>query len=308
MQNLELSIVSPVYQADSCILQLVEELIASLKSITDDYEIILVNDASPDDSWEKIKSICKMNKKVKGLNLSRNFGQHKAIVAGLEHAKGRWIVVMDCDLQDRPDQLKKLWNKAIEGNHVVLASRDDRKDSYLKKLGSRLFYSVLSFMIGSKVDNRIANYGIYHRNVIHAILTMNDDHKYFPTMVQWVGFKRTIVSVAHSHRQGGKSSYSFLKLFELAYNNIIAFSNKPLKMIISFGFVIATFSVFLGVFYLCLYVQGRIEVLGYASLIVSIWFSLGINMMMIGVFGEYLGRVFDSVKKRPIYIVSDILN
>jgi glycosyltransferase involved in cell wall biosynthesis len=160
-----LSIVSPVYGAPSLIGELCLRLHSSLKKITEDYEIILVFDCSPDNGWEEICIECERDKRVKGIRLSRNFGQHYAITAGLEQATGEWVVVMDCDLQDRPEEINKLYKKAQEGYDIVFAQRADRKDSFLKRLSSKAFYAVFSYMTDTHQDARIANFGIYHWKV-----------------------------------------------------------------------------------------------------------------------------------------------
>ena len=161
-----ISIVSPVYRGEKMVHELVERIGNSVSSITNAYEIILVNDASPDNSWNEILKECSNDSRVKGLNLSRNFGQHYAITAGLSYAKGEWVVVMDCDLQDRPEEIPNLYNKALEGWDIVRAKRTERKDKYLKKLSSTIFHNIFDRMSGCKTDKAIANFGIYKRAVV----------------------------------------------------------------------------------------------------------------------------------------------
>ena len=189
-QNIKISIVSPVYRAEKMVHMLVERIVKSVSTITEDYEIILVNDASPDASWQMIEQKCAIDKRVKGVNLSRNFGQHYAITAGLNYAKGEWVVVMDCDLQDRPEEIPALYNKAQEGYDSVFAQRVQREDTWLKRLSSKAFYAVFGYLTDTKQDPSVANYGIYSHGVIQSILQMGDHFRYFPTMVQWVGFKK----------------------------------------------------------------------------------------------------------------------
>jgi len=303
-----ISIVSPVYKAEKIILELVKQIKEHVSGITDEYEIILVNDASPDNSWLAIIAECIKDKRVKGINLSRNFGQHYAITAGLSYAKGEWVVVMDCDLQDRPDEIPNLYAKAQEGFDSVFASRVDRKDGFLKNSFSKLFYSLFSYLTDTKQNSNVANFGIYNRKVIDAILTMRDQIRFFPTMVQWVGFRKYYLPVRHSERYEGKTSYNFKSLFHLALNNIIAFSDKPLRLTVKAGFYLASVSFLVGLIYIILHFVGVIKVAGFTSLFISIWFLAGIIISILGILGLYVGKMFEKVKERPSFIVQEKLN
>ena len=303
-----ISIVSPVYKAEKLVELLVSRVTEAVSLITSEYEIILVEDGSPDKSWEAIQEVCKKHSHVRGVKLSRNFGQHYAITAGLQEANGEWIVVMDCDLQDRPEEIPRLYQKAIEGFDLVFARRKFRKDGPLKKLSSKLFYSAFSYLTETKQDAAVANFGIYHRKVIKAILSLGDVIRYFPTMSQWVGFEKGYLDVTHAEREEGKSSYSWKKLFKLAFNTVIAFSDKPLRLTISLGILISLISFVIGGFYLVKYFLGEVEVLGYTSLIVSIWFLSGVIIIVLGIIGVYLGKNFEQSKNRPPFIVDYKLN
>ncbi len=303
-----ISAVSPVYHGEKTVRPLVERLMTVLSQMNEEVEIILVEDGSPDDSWSAIESVCRDYLQVKGVRLSRNFGQHYAITAGLEHATGDWVVVMDCDLQDQPEEIPCLYKKAQEGYDIVFAQRKLRQDRLFKRWSSKVFYSVFGYLTGTRQDPSIANFGIYNRRVVKAILSMNDAIRFFPTMVQWVGFKSTKIEVEHSSREEGKSTYSWSKLFKLAWNNIIAFSDKPLKILMTIGVVLSIFSFLLGLAYLYRYLSGQITVLGYTSLILAITFFSGLIMSMLGLIGIYVGKTFNQVKERPTFIVSDTLN
>jgi polyisoprenyl-phosphate glycosyltransferase len=303
-----LSIVSPVYQSAAIVPQLVAQVVQSVAPISNDYEIILVDDGSMDESWDAISAESTKNIKIKGIKLSRNFGQHYAITAGLSAAKGEWIVVMDCDLQDMPSEIIRLHQKAKEGFDLVFAQRMQRQDGFLKVIFSKLFYILFSYLTGTKQDATIANFGIYNRKVIDAILSMQDYIRYFPTMAQWVGYKKAYLPVTHNERSIGKSAYNFRTLIRLAINNIISFSDKPLRLTIKIGFLIASTSFALGVYNLAKYLMGNITVTGYASLILSIWFLSGIIIAVLGIIGLYVGKVFEKVKERPLYIIEKQLN
>lgn len=306
--KIHLSIVSPVYRAENIVGELVRQIKEAVITITDNYEIILVNDCSPDNSWMKIQQECEKDVRVKGLNLSRNFGQHYAITAGLFYSQGEWVVVMDCDLQDRPDEIQNLYRKAMEGYDSVFAQRVVRTDSFFKKIFSKIFYNLFSYLTDTKQDPTVANYGIYSRCVIDAILSMRDQIRFFPTMVQWVGFRKYYLPVEHSVRYEGKTSYNFKGLMRLALNTIIAFSDKPLRLTAKAGFSIAFISFLIGIVYCFLYLIGHIKVLGFTTLILSTWFLSGVLMLILGVLGLYVGKVFEKVKERPTFIVSQSCN
>lgn len=302
-----ISIVSPVYRAEKILDKLVEQINAAMDSLGKTYEIVLVDDRSPDSGWAVMKRLSQQFPQVKSIRLSRNFGQHPAIMAGLSQARGEWIVVMDCDLQDQPKEIVKLYNKAQEGFETVMARRASRKDSFLKKLSSKIFSKIYSYFTETKYDNEIANFGIYHKKVIRAALAIGDQIKFFPLFVNLAGFNSTCVTVEHAERFSGTTSYSFSKLLSLAFNTIISFSNKPLKLFVKFGLTISALSFLVGLYYIYMSLTDKIEVLGYSSIIVSIWFLSGVIITTIGVCGIYIGKIFDQVKGRPVFIIDEIV-
>ncbi|MBQ7484504.1 MAG: glycosyltransferase family 2 protein [Bacteroidaceae bacterium] len=305
---MELSIVSPIYRGEKMLDELVRRIIDSVKDITDDYEIVLVNDCSPDNSWGKIVQLCNENKKVKGVNLSRNFGQHYAITAGLSKTSGNWVVVMDCDLQDRPEEIPNLYAKTREGFDSVFAQRVERQDTFMKRLSSAAFYFVFSFLTDSKQDKSVANFGIYNRKVVNAILSMGDSIRYFPIMAQWVGFRKGYLPVQHAERQVGSSSYSFFKLMRLASDNMIGFSDKPLRLMLTFGFYVVIGSLLVALYYFVKWCLGLIVVDGFTTMVISLWLIAGILTMMLGITGLYIGKIFDRVKGRPVFIIGETVN
>ena len=302
-----ISFVSPVYQAEKILNKLVEEIQKVMLEINEPYEIILVDDRSSDHSWQVMQKLSVTFSEVTSVRLSRNFGQHPAIMAGLSQAKGKWVVVLDCDLQDQPKEVLKLYNKAKEGFDIVLAKRKYRKDGFLKKMTSAVFSKVYSFFTDTKYDNEIANFGIYNKKVIQSVLEISDTIKFFPLFVKLVGFNFTSVVVEHAEREEGNSTYTFSKLASLAFNTIISFSNKPLKLFVKFGLTISGISFLLGIYDLYLAMTSQIKVLGYSSIIVSIWFLSGVIITTIGVTGIYVGKIFDQTKNRPIFIIDEII-
>lgn len=300
-----ISVVSPVFGCKTCLFELYFHLKKTLENITTAFEIILVNDASPDDAWETIVELSKNDPRVKGINFSRNFGQHYAIAAGLEHCSGEWIIVMDCDLQDNPEEILKLYNEAVKGNDIVYAQRVIRKDKWFKRALSKLFYFILGYLTNTNQDPTIANYGIYNIKVIKAICSMRDYHRYFPTMVRWVGFKSVKVNITHNERNKGDSSYSIKKRIRLALDIILSFSDKPLRLTVKFGFMISFIAGIFAIYNLVLYFNNKILVPGYTSLIISVWFFSGLLIMIQGIVGLYVGKTFDKVKSRPTYIIKE---
>ncbi|MBR6142285.1 MAG: glycosyltransferase family 2 protein [Bacteroidaceae bacterium] len=308
-----ISVVSPIYKGEKMLDSLVGRNTAVLQQmiadgLVSDYEIILVNDASPDNSWAKMKEICDRDTHVKGINLSRNFGQHYAITAGLSKVSGDWIVVMDCDLQDRPEEIPNLYKKAQEGYDTVFAEIIERNDRFMKKFTSRAFSYFFAYFTDSPVGKKTNNFGIYRKKVIDAVLSMGDYIRCFPVEVRWVGFNTGYHPVIKDAREEGTSGYTWSKLFAFAFDNIIAFSNKPLKLAMQFGFFIVLLSVCLALFYLIMYLTGSISVSGFTTIVISLWMIAGIVISLIGMVGIYIGRVFDKVKDRPTYIIDESIN
>jgi dolichol-phosphate mannosyltransferase len=303
--RVDISIVSPVYKAESLISNLVIQIRHAIKPLNENFEILLIEDGSPDKSWEQIEKLCLQFPEIRGIQLSRNFGQHHAISAGLSLARGAWIVVMDCDLQDQPSEIPKLLKKAREGYDVVLARRVLRQDGFFKKLSSIIFYHVLSWLTGMKHDPTIANFGIYSRKVIDAINSMPESIRYFPTMVRWVGFQTTSVSVEHAKRKKGETSYNFKRLLNLALDICLAYSDKPLRLVVGTGFIISFLGFIFAAITIMQALRGEILVLGYASLIVSTWLLSGLVIFIIGVVGLYVGKCFEGIKRRPSFIISE---
>ena len=303
-----ISIVVPLYKCSAFIDELSQRLIKTLDKINPAFEIIFVNDASPENDWEMVTRLATADNRIKGISLSRNFGQHYAITAGLNVAKGEWIVVMDGDLQDVPEEIIKLHEKAGEGYDVVQARRFERKDGLIKKTGSKLFYKIFSYLTDTEQDATVANFGIYNKKVINSINSLGDSIRYFPTLVQFVGFRQTKINVEHAPRNNGKSSYSLKSLFALSFNNIIAFSDKPLRLTLKFGILIVVLSFIYAIYILIKYLSGGISVTGFTTMAISIWFLSGVIIMLLGMLGLYLGKTFDKVKDRPTFIINSKIN
>jgi len=305
-KEIDISVIIPVYGCDKSLPKLYERLTASLESIVKKYEIILIDDCGPGNTWEIIQSIAKIDGSVKGIRLSRNFGQHIAITAGLEESIGSWVVVMDCDLQDKPEEIVKLYEKAQSGVDIVFAQRVDRQDSFFKKSASKLFYRVLGYLTETKLDYSVANFGIYDRKVINAVLSMKEVHKFFPVMVRWVGFSSASIKVSHADRIYGDTVYTLRSLIALSFGVMLSFSDKPLRLIVKFGFIVSFVSAIYALSIVIDVLLNGATVAGWSSMMASLWLIFGILMSIVGVVGLYVGRTFDETKCRPVYIIKDI--
>ncbi|HJT97507.1 MAG TPA: glycosyltransferase family 2 protein [Rhodanobacteraceae bacterium] len=303
-----ISVVSPVYCCGSCLRELCRRLGEVLAPLVADYEIVLVDDASPDDAWQVMRELCATDPRIKAIALSRNFGQHYAIAAGLEQARGDWIVVMDCDLQDRPEEIAALYAKAREGNEIVFARREIRRDGWFKRAASRAFIALLNWLSGANYDYRTANFGIYGRAVIDAVRSMGDRSRFFPVMVRWTGFRGASIPVMHDARAEGRSAYSLRRLLRLALDIVLSSSDKPLRLVAALGLVVSAGALAMTGYSLARYLRGDITVAGYTSLIASMWLLAGVILFCMGIIGLYVGRVFESVKLRPPFIVRERLN
>lgn len=307
-KNIQISVVSPVYRGEKMVDELVSRIEQSVATITADYEIILVNDASPDNSWTEIKKVCLHNTRVKGINLSRNFGQHYAITAGLNYAGGKWVVVMDCDLQDRPEEIPALYHKAMEGYDIVYARRVVRQDGYFKKLSSTLFHTVFDWLAGTKTDKTVANFGIFSSQVISEYNKMPEKARAFGTLIRYLGFKVGLQDVQHAERAEGTSSYTLAKLLVHTFNILISNTNKPLRMAVNIGIWMSVLSFMLALYNIIAKLTGIIAVDGYTTTVFSIWFVGGLILLMLGVLGLYIDKIYEQVKDRPLYVVKDKLN
>lgn len=303
-----ISVVIPLYCCESCITELYLRLTDTLTKITNNYEIIMINDSSPSNDWGVIKELVKKDQRVKGISLSRNFGQHNAITAGLDYAEGDWVVVMDGDLQDQPKEIIKLYNKAQEGYDVVLAKREKKNEVLFKQFASWAFYKVFNYFTGMNYNYQIGNYRIISRKVVEHFRIMRENLRFIGVLIDWMGFTTSSVMVEHAERFAGESSYNFRKLLNLAISTIIAFSDKPLKLSIKIGFIMSFLSFLYGTYIIYRAIIYGTVVLGWNSLIVSLYFIGGIIIMNLGFIGIYLGKTFDETKKRPLYVIQEFLN
>ena len=303
-----LSIVSPVYQAENIVDELVRRIIVEAEKITSDYEIILVEDGSKDNSWKKIENNCNKNLKVKGIKLSRNFGQHYAITAALNYAQGDFVVVMDCDLQENPKYISDLYAKALQGNDIVYTLKKIRKHSFLKNLMAQIYFRIYGYLTDTKTANpMVGAFSMLNRKVVNAFISVNAYHRHYLLVLGTLGFQTSYVELEHEKRFAGKSSYNFQKLFKLAIDGITSQSDKLLLLSIKTGFLFfiasLTYAIIIVVNY---FLIGALP--GYTSLMAMLLLSTGLILISIGIVGIYIGKVFEQVKNKPFYIVDKEIN
>lgn len=301
----EICVVAPIFNEENTISEFVKQVVKTVKQLNSEYEIILIDDGSNDNSWMEIQKEVQKNGNVRGLKLSKNFGHHYAISAGLHKSAAKWTVVMDSDLQDRPEVIKDLYLKANEGYEVVFVSRTNRPESFAYLFLQKLFYKLLNLFSGIKFNSKQANFSIINYKVVNAFKLFPEKSRFYGSTIKWLGFKSTEIQAIHGSRFSGKPSYTFKKRVKLALDIILAFSDRPLKFAIFFGTFMALFALVFSVWIVWGAVNDNFEVLGWPSLMASIFFVGGSNLIVLGILGTYLGRVFNEVKNRPLYIISD---
>jgi dolichol-phosphate mannosyltransferase len=305
-----LSIVSPVYLGARFVHELVRQVREAAARVCEDYEIILVDDGSPDGSWERIREACAAHDNVRGIRLSRNFGQNHALTAALEASRGDMVVVLDCDLQDDPAAIPRLVEAARAGHDIVYTHKRGRERRGLKGIGGRLFHAAVSGLSDHdrmRSSSVVGNYSLLTRKVVDAFVRVRDCHRQYLGILRWLGFRATHVDVQHREREGGGTSYTFRKLVREAVNGITSQTDRLLYVSIAIGFVFFGASL-LGALYIVVawFVHGFRE--GWASVVVLILSSTGIILMSLGVTAIYVGKTFEQAKDRPLYVVAERLN
>jgi dolichol-phosphate mannosyltransferase len=304
-----ISVVVPVYGCSECLILLTKRLEDSLLSISPDYEIILVNDSSPDFSWNVIKDVAGKNPKIKGINFSRNFGQHYAISAGLDFASGEWVVVMDCDLQDQPEEIKKLYNRALEGYDIVYGVSEFRgKRNFITKLLRVVYFKLYDFFANNNFKTENLSFYIISRNVRNNMVLFREHSRHISSIMRHVGFKIIGIPIDHKEREFGKSTYNFSKRVKLALVGLIAHSSTLLRFSFYLGFIFSFFSFSYGIYILFIKIFMSYSVPGFTSLATLIAFSTGLILTVLGIIGIYLENIYLETKNRPLYIVKDYIN
>jgi glycosyltransferase involved in cell wall biosynthesis len=299
-----LSIVVPVYNEELIIEELVRRMVAAAESITPSYEIIFVNDGSKDGSLLKLKAACAISPKLHYIAFSRNFGHQIAITAGMDYAKGDAIVTIDGDLQDPPELIAEMYQEYRAGFKVIYAKRKERRgETFFKRFTAKSFYRILARMVSFEIPVDVGDFRMISRDVLEYLKQMKEYDKYLRGQIAWLGFKSTYVFFDRDERKFGKTNYPFKKMLRLAFNGITAFSDSPLKWATSLGFIVCGFSFLIGVYALYSYFIGHNTVPGWASLIISVTFLGGVQLLSIGIIGEYIARIISNVRQRPLYVV-----
>lgn len=304
-----IAVVIPIYNSAASLQELIDRLQIQLGRISEDYKIYLIDDRGPQPVWPIIQTASDKDARICGIRLSRNFGQHAAITAGMDYADADWIVVMDGDLQDRPEDIPKLYDHAVQnGHHIVIAERETSALGWRRTLSSRIFNSVLRKVSGLNLSHKYGNFRIFSGSVADAYRKYREQMRLFPAIFGLIGFEPEFLLLGRDERPKGKSSYTLSKLIKLAFEAMIAYSAKPLLYLAVLGLIITTISAGFAVFVLARAVYFGSEITGWPSLIVAVTFFGGIQLFVTSFVGVYVGEVFKEAKARPIYLVESILD
>jgi len=306
-KNIEISVISPVFNEEEVISDFLNRITLILKSITESFEIICVNDGSKDGTLDLIVERRKTDPRIHIINLSRNFGKEAALTAGLDHARGRAVIPIDADLQDDPELIPDMVSKWREGYDVVVAVRSNRKsDSFLKRTTANAFYRIIKRTSGASITPNAGDFRLLDRRVVNALKQLPERTRFMKGLFPWLGFHQAFITYKRAPRAAGASKWRYWRLWNFALEGITSFTSLPLLIWTYVGSIIA-FSSFIYALYIVLrtLIYG-VDVPGYASIIVLLLFLSGINLLSIGILGEYVARIFLEVKRRPLYIIRDI--
>lgn len=302
-----ISVVSPVYGCRDCLEDLVDRVRDAFQQTNLEWELILVDDRGPDQPWPLIDSLARQDARVRGVKLARNHGQHLAIWAGLAEARGAWVAVIDCDLQDDPAIIPKLYKTAgaqKEPIDVVLVERGNWHDNSLRRIASSVFVNLVTAISGVTFTNEVGNFGLYSRRMVDTLLEFKDKEVFLPLMVSLTGLPQIRYSgLDRSDRASGKSSYNLRRLLLVAVSIIIRFSDRPLQISTIVGSLFSTLAAIISIFIVLGWSMGVFTVPGWTSLVLSVWFLSGLILAVLGVHGFYIGRIFAEVQHRPRIII-----
>lgn len=305
-ETVTLSIVCPCFNEQDMVDLFLQQMAAVLDGLNRSFEIIMVNDGSSDNTMQKLQQAKAQYPQIRIINLSRNFGKEAALSAGLDFAEGEVIVPIDADLQDPPELINEFIKKWQEGFDVVLAKRIDRStDSLAKRLTASLFYKLHSKISHTDIPDNVGDYRLITRKVLRAIQQLPENQRFMKGIFAWVGFKTAIVEYKRDNRKAGKTSFHGWSLWNFALEGITSFSTFPLRIWLYIGSSIALLSFIYGSFIVFRTLIVGVDLPGYASLLTTILFLGGIQLIGIGVLGEYLGRTYEESKRRPLYIVEN---
>lgn len=307
--QVELTVVVPFYNSANTVAPMYERLTACLSKITPDYEIVCIEDCGKDDSWNRLLELAKKDSRVRVFKMSRNFGQHAAITAGLSVGRGRWTAVMDCDLQDPPEYIAKFYEKAQEGYDIVLGKRLERQHSVFRKVAASVYAAMLRFFAQPSFTGQYGSFSLLSRTVVDAYLKFSDRNRHYLLILLWLGFNRTDVDYQQAERVGSKSSYSLSRLIMHALQGVFFQTTVLLQLIVGLGFAASAAGLFIAAWQVYNYfVHSSLE--GWTSLVVLILLMGGAILICLGIVGLYIGQIFEQVKERPLFVFareSDVL-
>lgn len=305
-----LSVVVPLYNEELVARKMYERLTNVLESNQLDYELVVINDGSQDGTLRILKQLCQIDNRVKLISFSRNFGHQVAITAGMEKASGQVVVIIDADLQDPPEVIIKMIDKWREGYQVVYGVRKKRKgESHLKLATAAMFYRILRKMTPLDIPVDTGDFRLMDRKVVEQLTRMRERSRFVRGMVSWVGFKQGKVEYSREKRLGGETKYPFNKMLNFAVDGILSFSQVPLRFSSAFGLLCSAISFALLIYgLLAKYLYPETTIPGWTSIFVAILFIGGVQLMCIGILGEYIGRMYEEIKSRPLYIIEEESN
>jgi glycosyltransferase involved in cell wall biosynthesis len=308
VQGFRVSVVVPIYNEASSCEQFFDRVIPVLSAISENFEVVCINDGSTDGSPALLQRLHNAEPRIKVVNLTRNFGKELALTAGLDLATGDAVIPMDADLQDPPELIPKLVERWLEGFDMVVAVRDDRRsDSWLKRNAATLFYRVIGRIGEVNVPSNAGDFRLIDRTVVEVLKRLPERNRFMKGIFAWVGFRQATVTYARPPRAAGESKWGYWKLWNLALEGIFSMTTLPLRVWTYFGMGVALLAGCYMIFIVVRTLLYGVDVAGYPSLIVAILFFSGINMVGLGILGEYVGRIFVEVKQRPLYLVHDTI-
>lgn len=305
-QRPEITVVTPLYNEESCFTELYTRLSQSVQTLTDNYELLFVNDGSSDGTLVLLKDCVLKDPKVKFISFSRNFGHQNAITAGIAHAAGKSIAIIDGDLQDPPELIPKLYEKHCEGYHVVYAKRTVRKgETVLKRITAKVFYRLMKRITSIDIPLDTGDFRIISDKVAMHLKMMDEKNKFIRGQIAWLGFSQAAVEYTRESRFSGETKFTLRRMMRFAFDGITAFSNFPLQIATMLGFVFATVAFVIGLYALYSKLILNQVVSGWTSIVVSTMFIGGVQLLCIGIIGEYMSRIGTDVKKRPSYVIEE---
>lgn len=308
MEKKLISVVVPMYYEELVAKECYSRLTKALSGKNFDYELIFVNDGSTDKTEQILQEIAVQDEKVKVINFARNFGHQVAVTAGIYNAKGDGVVLIDADLQDPPELIPSMVDLWEKGFQVVYAKRKKRKgESFFKKITAKYFYKFLNILSDISIPNDTGDFRLMDRCVVEVFKMMPEKHKFIRGMVSWIGFNQTFVEYERDERFAGETKYPLKKMLKFALDGLLSFSTKPLKLVASIGLLTVMLSFVVLLFALYMKFSGQTES-GWTSLMVVITFFSGVQLLSIGVLGEYIGRIYDETRNRPYFIVKNSIN